>query len=104
MEAYAAASGSVATPVLVATVIATRFAAFGAHSVPVAMQAGERYHAWFVEFRRTHPALPRGAVVTVEDPHVRGVDARGFLPLLQLEYDDPNLQVEVRSASTDAHQ
>ncbi|HTM04088.1 MAG TPA: glycosyltransferase family 39 protein [Vicinamibacterales bacterium] len=100
----AGAVGTAGATLVVAAAVAIRFAVFAVHSVPVAVKAGERYRAWFIDFRRTHGALPRGAVVTVEDPHVPGVDTRGFLPLLQLEYGDPALQVEVRAARTDARQ
>ena len=102
LRPHAGALVAVVATVVVAVAVTIRFAAFAAHSVPVAVEAGDRYRGWLVEFRRTHPTLPRGAAITVEDPHVRGIDPRGFLPLLQLEYDDPTLQVDVRSESTDA--
>jgi hypothetical protein len=89
-----ARKGTLAAMVL-ATAVTGRFATFAAREVPHAIAPGEAYRAWFESFRRIHPALPRGAAVTIDDPQRRDIDTPALPPLLRLEYADPQLQISV---------
>jgi hypothetical protein len=80
---------------VLAAAIAGRFAIFSARDVARAVAPGEPYREWFESFRRVHPALPRGAAVTIDDPHRRDVDTPALPALLRLEYADPQLQISV---------
>ena len=86
--------GALAATVL-AVAITGRFATFAARGVPSAVAPGETYRAWFDSFRRVHPALPRGAAVTIDDPQRRDIDTPALPALLRLEYADPRLQISV---------
>jgi hypothetical protein len=83
---------------VLAAAIAARFAAFAAHELPRAAAPGEAYRAWFESFQRVHPAPPRGAAVTIDDPQRRDLDTPALPALLRLEYADPALQISVRPA------
>jgi hypothetical protein len=92
------ARSAVVGPVLAAIVI-VRFGAFTRHTTPAACVEGEPYLAWMLEFKRVHPSLPRGASVDVADPKRPDIDPRSFQPMLQLEYDDPDLRIRVVPAA-----
>ena len=83
---------------LLVAVLAGRFAVFAVRASENQVAQGEPYRAWLETFRQTQGTLQRGAVVTIDQPRAPGVDARALLPLLQLEYGDPALQVDVRPA------
>ena len=89
-----ARKGALAAMMLAAAVTG-RFATFAARDVPHAIAPGEAYRAWFESFRRVHPALPRGAAVTIDDPQRRDLDTPALPALLRLEYADPQLQISV---------
>jgi hypothetical protein len=76
---------------------AARFASFTAHTTPSAAEAGRPYRAWLESFRASHPTLPRGGSIDVDDPKQAAIDSRSLQPMLQLEYGDPDLRVQVRS-------
>ena len=81
--------------IMLTVAIGGRFAVLAVRSTTVTVEAGEEYRSWAAAFRRAHPVLPRGGSIAVADPHWQRVDPRAFLPLLQLEYADPGLQVRI---------
>jgi hypothetical protein len=95
------ASGNVAVVVtsLLALVVVGRFLSFTIRGAGEATNPGEPYRAWRDAFRAAHPTLPAGAVLQLPDPGRKGLDARAFQPILQLEYGDPALQVEVAGSA-----
>jgi hypothetical protein len=94
-----ARKGALVTIMLAAAIVG-RFAVFAAREVPRAVAPGEAYRAWFESFHRAHPALPRGAAVTIDDPHRRDIDTPALPALLRLEYADPHLQISVNPSSS----
>jgi uncharacterized membrane protein SirB2 len=82
------------TAVLV-VVIAGRFAVFAGRGAPHAVAPGEVYRAWLASFRRTHPTLPPGEVLNIDASGAEGINALALMPMLQLEYDDRELRVEM---------
>jgi hypothetical protein len=87
-------AAAVATGFLVAAV-AGRFAVFAARGSSGALAPGESYREWLQAFRQTHGNLPRGALVTIQVPANSGVNVPAITAMVQLEYDDPTLQLQV---------
>ena len=91
------ATGAAVTTGLLVTLLAGRFAVFAARGTSGALAPGEPYRAWLESFRRSHATVAPGFVVTVDPPLASGLNAPALSAMLQLEYDDPTLQVVVRS-------
>jgi len=85
-------AAAVVTGVLVAAV-AGRFAVFAARGSSGALEPGETYREWLQFFRQSHGTVPRGGIVTIEQPTNPGLNVPALTAMLQLEYDDPTLQI-----------
>ena len=83
--------------IALAAALVGRFAVFTTRGLPRAVATGEAYRAWFESFQRTHPTLPRGAAVTIDDPRRREIDIPALPALLRLEYRDPQLRISVNA-------
>lgn len=81
---------------LLVAAVAIRFAVFATKTVRAFSNATEPYRAFSADLRASHPALPPGAVITI-DPDVDAALKQRYLEgLVQWEYRDPTLRVRVR--------
>ena len=81
---------------LIVAAVAIRFAVFASKTVKAFTNATEPYRAYAADLRATHPALPAGAVITIEPALDEQLKQRYLEGLVQWEYRDPTLRVRVR--------
>ena len=81
---------------LLVAAVAIRFAVFASKTVRAFSNATEPYRAFSADLRASHPALPSGAVITIEPDVDAALKQRYLEGLVQWEYRDPTLRVRVR--------
>jgi hypothetical protein len=79
--------------------VAGRFAAFTWQGTPGATTAGEPYRMWLKSFKQMHGTLPQTAI-EIAEPADRRIDPRSIQPMIQLEYNEPNLEVRILPGSS----
>jgi hypothetical protein len=48
-------------------------------------------------FKKAHGSLPRRTVIEIDEPVDSRIDPRSIQPMLQLEYNEPDLEVRIRN-------
>jgi hypothetical protein len=79
--------------------IAIRFAVFTTRGVDDFVQRTEPYRQYIDAFRAAHPRLPPGAVVRVPAPADARLQYLYLEPLVQWEYADPSIRLEIEPGS-----
>jgi hypothetical protein len=79
--------------------IVIRFAVFTTRGVDDFVQRTEPYRQYIDAFRAAHPRLPPGAVVRVPAPADARLQQMYLEPLVQWEYADPSIRLQIESGS-----